>query len=165
MTVLATGDTHPYLSFQTQAWVGELLRLGVDNTFVNVAYVGHSWAALDVHATCDWFDPIRASVPIEGNQLVDEDGQRVQHITVQQDQSGVFTPFQWYADANANRLSLWNHMSADSTDDELLLTNLPYGPALVTRDGQPASFVYDAQLGTCLLVNPGGAAHLWQIRF
>ena len=106
------------------------------------------------------------------------------------DEMCLITPFQWYADANANRLSLWatanlkrfsvdaealglaytgtlrwNHLSADSTDDELLLTNLPYGPALVTRDGQPAPFVYDAQLGTCLLVNPGGAAHLWQIRF
>jgi len=190
MTVLATGDTHPYLPFQTQAWVGQLLRRNVENTFVSVPYAGHSWDALDVHATCDWFDPIRAGMPTEGNQLADEDGQQVQRFTVLQDQSGSFTPFQWYADANANRLSLWgttnlkrfrvdaeqlglaytgtlrwNHMSADSTDDELLLTNLPYAPVQVTRDGQPAACVYDAQLGTCLLVNPGGAAHLWQIRF
>ena len=190
MTVLATGDTHPYLPFQTQCWVGELQHVGVNNRFITVPFVGHSWAALDDHATCEWFDPIRASVPTEGNQLADEDGQRVQRFTVQQDHTGAFTPFQWYADAIANRLSLWgtvnlkrltvdaealgltyagtlrwNQMSADSTDDELLLTNLPYGPALVLRDGQPAPCVYDAQLGTCLLVNPGGAAHLWQIRF
>jgi len=190
MTVLATGDTHPYLPFQTQTWVDELQHRGVDNRFVSVPYVGHSWDALDDHATCDWFDPIRASVPIEGDQLADEDGQRVGRFTVQQDSSGAFTPFQWYADVNANRLSLWgtknlkrfsvdveqlglayagtlrwNHLSADGTDDELQLTNVPYAPAHVTRDGQPAACVYDAQLGTCLLVNPGGAAHLWQIRF
>jgi acetyl esterase/lipase len=190
MTVLATGDTHPYLSFQTQTWIGELQRQGIDNTFVSVPYVGHSWNALDDHMACEWFDPIRAAEPTEGSELADEDGQSVQRFHVQQDQSGAFTPFRWDVDANANRLSLWgsenlrrisvdaeslglayagtlrwNHMSADGSDDELLLLNVPYAPAQITRDGQPAACVYDAQLGTCLFTNPGGAAHLWQIRF
>ncbi len=190
MTVLATGDTHPYLPFQTQTWVGELQRLGVDNRFVSVPYVGHSWNALDASMACDWFDPIRATEPIQGNELADEDGQPVHRFQVQQDSAGAFTPFQWYVDANANRFSVWgtknlrciqvdaeslglsyagtlrwNQMSADGSDDELLLTNVPYAPILVTRDGLPATCVYDSQLGTCQLKSPGGAAHLWQIRF
>jgi predicted esterase len=190
MTVLATGDTHPYLPFQTQTWVGHLASLGVDNTFVSVQYVGHSWDALDAHAACEWFSPLHDIAPSGGNQLADEDGQAVFRFRVKQDQAGQFTPFQWYVDTAANRLSMWgasnlqrvsvdaqdlglsylgtlrwNHSNADGTADELLLTGVPYAPLLVLRDGQAATYVYDAQLGTCLLTDPDGAGHMWQIQF
>jgi len=190
MTVLATGDTNPYISIQTQAWVSQLTELGVDNTFISVPYVGHSWDALDAYAACDWFAPIHAGVPTHGNELADEDGQAIHRFRVEQDRTGEFTPFQWNADLPANRLSVWatnnlrrvtvdaqalglsyigtlkwNHLSADGTNDELLLTNLPYPPASVLRDGQAIAFEYDGQLGTCLLNSPGGALHMWQIRF
>ena len=190
MTVLATGDTHPYIPYQTQTWVSHLANLGVDNTFNSVAYNGHSWDALDDHAACNWFASISAVEPSSGNQLADEDGQSVFHFHVQQDQTGQFTPFQWLADPTANRLSVWgsrnlrrlsvdaqaiglaylgtlrwNHSDLDATADELQLTNLPYAPLQVLRDGQSAAFSYDAQLGTLLLTEPDGFGHQWQIRF
>ena len=161
-----------------------------DNTFNSVAYNGHSWDALDDHAACNWFASISAVEPSSGNQLADEDGQSVFHFHVQQDQTGQFTPFQWLADPTANRLSVWgsrnlrrlsvdaqaiglaylgtlrwNHSDLDATADELQLTNLPYAPLQVLRDGQSAAFSYDAQLGTLLLTEPDGFGHQWQIRF
>jgi hypothetical protein len=190
MTVLATGDTHPYLPFQTQTWVSQLAALGVDNTFVNPSYTGHSWDALDDDAACNWFAPISYAEPTSGNQLADEDGQLVFRFHVQQDQAGQFTPFQWSVDPVVNRLSLWgssnlrrisvdaqtlglaylgtlnwDDSNTDATADELLLTGVPYAPTQVLRDGLSAAFVYDAQLGTCLLTDPDGAGHAWQIQF
>jgi len=190
MTVLATGDTHPYLSIQTQAWVTQLATLGVDNTFVTPNYVGHSWDALDDTAVCNWFSTLSFVAPTSGNQLADGDGQHVAGFTVQQETPGTFTPFQWLADPIANRLSIWgarnlqrltvdvdalglsytgtlrwNHSNADSTPDELLLTGVPYAPTQVLRDGQLASCVYDAQLGTCLITDADGTGHMWQIQF
>jgi len=190
MTVLATGDTNPYISTQTQAWLGQLAERGVDNTFISVPYVGHSWNALDAYAACDWLDPIRWTEPTHGNELADEDGQAIHRFRVDQDQTGQFTPFQWLADATANRLTIWatsnlrrvtvdaqalglayvgtlkwNQNSSDKTDDELVLTNLPYQPALVLRDGLPVAYEYDEQLGTCHLIGPGGGTHMWQVRF
>jgi hypothetical protein len=190
LTVLASGDTHPYLPLQTQAWVGHLSGLGVDNTFLSVPYSGHSWDALDETATCDWLAPLSAQDPSSGNQLADEDGQTVFRFQVRQDQSGQFTPFQWHTDTFANRLSVWgssnlrrisvdaetlglaylgtlrfNVSNADATADELLLTNVPYAPLSVLRDGVPAAFAYDAQLSTCLVTEPDGAGHQWRIQF
>ncbi|MBK7645544.1 MAG: hypothetical protein IPJ19_21345 [Planctomycetes bacterium] len=190
MTVLATGDTHPYLSFQTQTWVSQLSSLGVNNTFVSVPFVGHSWDALDQNGACNWFAATSFVEPSSGNELADEDGQRVHHFQVAQDQSGQFTPFQWYADPIANRLSVWgsrnlrrltvdaqtlglsylgalrwNHSNFDGTPDELLLTGVPYPPMQALRDGQPALYNYDAQLGTCLITDTDGAGHLWQLQF
>lgn len=190
MTVLATGDTHPYLPFQTQSWVAHLAALGVDDTFENVPFVGHSWSALDAAKACTWLAAQRYTEPASGNQLADEDGQRVFRFLVNQDQPGQFTPFQWHADPASNRLSLWgsrnlkrltvdaqelglaylgtlrwNHSNADGSADELLLTNVPQAPLAVLRDGQPVQVVYDAQAGTCLVSDPDGAGHMWQLQF
>jgi hypothetical protein len=190
LTVLATGDTHPYLPLQTQTWVGHLASLGVDNTFQSVVYSGHSWDALDETTTCDWLAQWSAVVPHSGNQLADEDGQTVACFQVGQDQPGQFTPFQWNVDTVANRLSVWgssnlrrlsvdaealglaylgtlrfNVSNTDATPDELLLTNVPYAPLQVLRDGLPASFVYNAQLSTCLVSEVDGAGHQWRIQF
>lgn len=190
MTVLASGDTNPYLPQQTQTWAGHLANLGVDDTFVSVAFNGHSWDALDAHMVCDWFDPVRLGDPSAGNQLADEDGQGVGHFVVRQDSAGSFTPFQWTCDPLSNRLSVWgtknlerlevdaarlglaylgtlrwNHAAGDGTADELLLQNCPGAPLHVFRDGAPASVVYDPLTQTCLVTEPDPAGHQWQLQF
>lgn len=190
LTVLASGDTHPYLPQETQTWVSHLAGLGVDDTFLSVPFNGHSWDALDAHMVCDWLDPLRLTQPTSGNQLADEDGQGLGAFTVRQDASGAFSPFQWASDTNANRLSVWgtknlkrleldptrlglaylgtlrwNHSAADGTADELLLQNCPYAPLHVFRDGQPASASYDPQTQTCLVTETDPAGHQWQLSF
>jgi hypothetical protein len=186
---MANQDPNTYLQDETQLLYNDAHALNAADVLTVVPGNVHSWSTLDDTAVCDWMSQYTLQEPITGTTLADIDG-RWHRFTVVQDAPGAFTPFSWWANSAANRLSLWqtanlhqiavdptrlnlvysgnlklNLSSADGTGDQVLWLHVPQAPIAVTRNGQPASATYDPVAKTLLIDERSGSGAQWVIEF
>jgi hypothetical protein len=187
---MADQDPQPYLPLQTQLFAAHMQALNPANVLTTAPGNMHSWSTLDDTAVCDWLAQYTLQEPSIGSTLADQDGAWHRFI-VEQGAPGAFTPFSWFADSNANRLSLWatanlkrisvdsgplglvyrgllklNMSSADGTGDQVLFLHVPSPPISITRNGQPnATAVYNHQAQTLLIDEMSGSGAQWVISF
>jgi hypothetical protein len=186
---MANNDPQPYLPEQTQVFFDHIQPMNRNDVFTIVHASGHTWDTLDDTAVCDWLSTYTLIDPSIGNTLADLGG-AWHHFQIDQEVGGAFTPFSWFADANANRISFWgtanlqrisvdspalglaysgnlrlNMSSADGTGDQVLFLHVPHAPLTVTRNGVPASGTYDALTQTFLVDETSGSGSQWVLGF
>ena len=186
---MADNDPQPYLPLQTQIFYNHIQPMDRSDVLTIVSGNQHSWDTLDDTVVCDWLSTYTLHYPLIGNTLADLDGAWY-HFQIEQDAGGAFTPFSWFADANANRISFWstanlhrisfdaqavglhyvghlrlNMSSADGTGDQVVFDSVPYAPLSVTRNGVPANGTYDPLTQTFLVDEVSGSGAQWVIGF
>jgi len=186
---MADNDPMAYLRNQTTNFDGYLTGQAMDTTFTIVNGSVHSWNTLDETQVCDWLSQFSLQIPKSASTLADQDGNYF-WFQVTQSTSGTFTPFSWYLDPAANRISLYNTANlnrvsidatsaglqyattlkinlttTDGTGDEVRLTNMTAPPVSVTRDGLAASGTWDAETNTFLVTETQGNLHQWRLNF
>jgi hypothetical protein len=186
---VADHDPQPYLPLQTQIFQTHVEALNPADVLTIAPGNVHSWSTLDDTAACDWLATYTLEEPSIGTTLADDNG-AWHRFRINQSVSGAFTPFSWYADANANRLSLWatsnlerisvdaapmglvysgtlklNMSSADGTGDQVLFLHVQSPPSSVTRNNQPANSTYNPQGHSLLIDELSGAGSQWVIHF
>ena len=186
---MANADPMQYLRNQTTSFDTYLNGQSVTTMFTIVNANVHSWNTLDETQVCDWLSQFVLEIPKNASTMADQDGTYF-WFQVNQSSSGSFTPFSWFLDPVANRISLYNTANlqrvtldatsaglqyattlklnlttTDGTGDEILLTNLTAPPLSVTRDGLPASGTWDSETGTFLVTETQGNLHMWRLNF
>jgi dienelactone hydrolase len=186
---MANNDPMVYLRNQTQTFDTYLNGESVNTTLTVVDGNVHSWSTLDDTAVCDWLSQYTLQLPKMASTLADQDGNYF-WWQVNQTTSGTFTPFSWYLDPVANRISLYNTANldrvtvdataaglqyaatlkinlttSDGTGDQILLTNMTAPPVSVTRDGLAASGTWDPTTNTFLVTETQGNLHQWRLNF
>lgn len=186
---MANNDPMVYLRDQTTAFDAHSTTQNLNNTMTIVNGDVHKWDTLDETAVCDWLSQFTLQIPRSASTLADQDGTYF-WFRVNQDASGAFTPFQWVLDPVPNRVTIYNTANlarlsldataaglqyagalkinldtSDGTGDQVLLENLPAPPISVTRDGVPATGIWDADAMTFLLDEPDSAVHMWRLNF
>jgi dienelactone hydrolase len=186
---MANNDPMVYLRNQTQAFDTYLNGESVNTTLTIVDGSVHSWSTLDDTVVCDWLSQYSLHLPTMASTLADQDGNYF-WWQVNQTTSGAFTPFSWYLDSVANRISLYNTANldrvtidatkaglqyasalkinlttSDGTGDQILLTNMTAPPVSVTRDGLAASGTWDPTTNTFLVTETQGNLHQWRLNF
>lgn len=187
----ADNDPNAYLREQTAQFDTHVRPQNVANLLSQIPSTTHSWGTLDDTAVCDWLAQRTLAIPTSGSTLADEDG-RFFHFTLAQDASGSFTPFTWSFDATTSTFDLsatqnlrslsmdlvsmgapaltgaftFNLATTDGLGDTIQLTNVPFSPISVTRDGISAPHLHDAATQTLTIVETDGAApHAWVVTF
>lgn len=186
---MADNDPMLYLRNQTTAFDQYLNGQAMNTTFTIVNASVHSWDTLDEVAVCDWLSQYTLQIPKDASTLADQDGTYF-WWQVMQSTTGTFTPFSWYLDPAANRISLFNTANldrasidataaglqyastlkinlttSDGTGDEVRLTNMTAPPVSVTRDGLAASGTWDPATNTFLVTETQGNLHQWRLNF
>jgi dienelactone hydrolase len=186
---MANNDPMQYLRNQTTAFDTYLNGEAVNTTLTIVDGNVHSWSTLDETVVCDWLSQFSLQLPRLASTMADQDGNYF-WWQVSQTTSGAFTPFSWYLDSVANRISLYNTANleqvsidataaglqyattlkinlttSDGTGDKILLTNMTAPPLSVTRDGLAASGTWDPTTNTFLVTETQGNLHQWRLNF
>lgn len=186
---MADNDPLVYLREQTLAFDNHVRPQNAENTMTTVSANIHKWETLNFAATCNWLSQFNLELPTSSSTLADQDGKYF-WFDIQQEASGAFTPFNWIVDSVNNRVTFFatsnltraaidvtraglsysgalkvNLNTSDGTGDQVLLTNVPYEPLSVTRDGAAASGVWDSQAMTYLIDEPSNTTHMWRLNF
>ena len=186
---MANNDPMLYLRNQTSAFDTYLNGEAVNTTLTVVDGNVHSWSTLDDSVVCDWLAQYSLQLPKMASTLADQSGTYF-WWQVNQTTTGAFTPFSWYLDSVANRISLYNTSNldrvsidataaglqyattlkinlttSDGTGDQILLTNMTSPPVSVTRDGLAASGTWDPTTNTFLVTETQGNLHQWRLNF